>query len=168
MVEIAISYHQLPNLESVPFCAATTLHPLELKKHRKHRYQHWPRDRNIGHGRLAIGEFPPGGVGSPRTGTQYQNFPPEREQIRNSSRLGRAPGPWPMLSIWPMLVAMLPMVMTIHYIRSDKAMAAQVRFRIPPPNPCPHAWDETDRGGSPAASIVPLSQVVSRLAPFTV
>ena len=68
--------------------------------HRKHCYQHWPRGRNIGHGRLAIGEFPPGGVGSPRTGTQYQNFPPEREHIRNSSRLGRAPGPWPMLAIY--------------------------------------------------------------------
>ena len=75
---------------------------------RKHCYQHWPRVRNIGHGRLAIRSSRPAGSVRPAPGRQYQKSPSEREQIRNSSRPGQAPGPWPMLAIWPMLVAMLP------------------------------------------------------------
>ena len=41
VLEIAISDHQFPNLESVPFCAATTLPPLELKKHTGRSAAEW-------------------------------------------------------------------------------------------------------------------------------
>ena len=94
---------------------------------RKRCYQHWPRVRNIGHGRLAIRSSRPAGSVRPAPGRQYQKSPSEREQIRNSSRPGRAPGPWPMLAIWPMLVAMLPTTGRVFVLSSLRSQQARRR-----------------------------------------
>ena len=72
MVEIAISDHQLPNLESVPFCAATTLPPLELKKHTGRSAAEWAPCVSRPSG--LSDQRPPGAEG-----------PPEEKELRATS-----------------------------------------------------------------------------------